>query len=921
MHALLGQSGSGKTTLLNILSGKGAGVVHGTLLLNGRAVNHAELKHHASLVPQDDIMYDALSVRETLLFYSQLRLPPATAAVTRKRVDALMERLGLAYCADVPIGNALHPGISGGQRKRLSIGMELIDNPSLLFLDEPTSGLDSHNQDSVIAFLRDLADRGCTVVTTIHSPSMAIYSQFDSVLLLVRNVGLGAGSVAFQGTVGEEVAYFATLGTPLPPFANAAEHCVHSLDADHGALRLPTLWRLRRLQILYQTVQGLEGAEARCIAQRLASLLCIVDYSEDKEAAVPADMSALAEAIAVSGGSYLAFTRAMLACSIAANQGERGAPEAMHALGLPCAAPAPAAVERLSQVAQRMTDGPWFSALYADFAAAIAWRMGVCGPATTSLRRAASAMALDAPAGLTAAVDQAAQMERAYKAGGWSWELPAADTVQLLRRLGYARAMQLEPAQLEAFVGAVAGDDHRVIFGELATAIILHARVSVEDTREAARTLLGDGQILDRMRLQASFFPGGQQRLDGAALTAAQWDSYERFLDADGDGSVSAEDVQAALRACTGLRGVLDAAAEVAAEQVPDVQGVKAFPNSKLMQFQLLLRREFRMYFSDSTQLATAIGSIIVIPLFLGGMYWRIDQTQQNYANLVAALFLTVLFSGMLPLNTTMLAFPSEQTIVQREFANASYHALPYYLSKILFLTTTRGGISLAISTIVYFMSGIYPRPLTAGNVLLFMCTVAIVVLWSSTSGLMFGILVPDAAAAATVSMPFLLIQILFSGFYLTKDAIPPWFIWAYYISFFRYSLAVLVRNLFHSLRFEPCKLGAFCPFGPQGSGRDVERQYGVDGISTIGYIAVCVSYAVLMAAIGYAALLFRFSVQMRRRPSHPQTPSFRTLGVRLREIGHGGEEHAAAPPPKRAAWAGRAMRALRRRRGSTRLL
>jgi len=91
MHALLGQS----ATVLNILSGKGAGVVHGTLLLNGRAVKHAELKHHASLVPQYDIMYDALSVRETLLFYSKLRLPPATATATYKRVDALMERLGL----------------------------------------------------------------------------------------------------------------------------------------------------------------------------------------------------------------------------------------------------------------------------------------------------------------------------------------------------------------------------------------------------------------------------------------------------------------------------------------------------------------------------------------------------------------------------------------------------------------------------------------------------------------------------------------------------------------------------------------------------------------------------------------------------------------------------------------------------------
>ncbi len=125
MHALLGQSGSGKTTLLNILSGKGNGVFRGTLLLNGRAIKHAQLKHHANLVPQEDIMYDLLTVRETLTFYTKLRLPAEPAAMTRKRVDALMARLGLTGCADVHIGNALRPGISGGQRKRLSIGMEV----------------------------------------------------------------------------------------------------------------------------------------------------------------------------------------------------------------------------------------------------------------------------------------------------------------------------------------------------------------------------------------------------------------------------------------------------------------------------------------------------------------------------------------------------------------------------------------------------------------------------------------------------------------------------------------------------------------------------------------------------------------------------------------------------------------------------
>ena len=148
LTALLGQSGSGKTTLLNILSGRGGGTFRGALRINGRAMQFGALKHFANLVPQDgelclglnlasaclasrdasaraDIMYDTLTVRETLLFYTRLRLPPQSAAATSARVQALLDRLGLSYAADVRIGNALKPGISGGQRKRLSIGARM----------------------------------------------------------------------------------------------------------------------------------------------------------------------------------------------------------------------------------------------------------------------------------------------------------------------------------------------------------------------------------------------------------------------------------------------------------------------------------------------------------------------------------------------------------------------------------------------------------------------------------------------------------------------------------------------------------------------------------------------------------------------------------------------------------------------------
>ena len=165
-------------------------------------------------------------------------------------------------------------------------------------------------------------------------------------------------------------------------------------------------------------------------------------------------------------------------------------------------------------------------------------------------------------------------------------------------------------------------------------------------------------------------------------------------------------------------------------------------------------------------------------------------------------------------------------------------------------------------------MAGIYPRPLEFGNFVVFFCALILVVVWSSCAGLMFGIIVPDAASAGAISMPFILIQILFSGFYLTKNSIPPWFIWAYHISFFRYSLAILVKNLFHTLRFTPCH--GFCPFGTDGNGRDVEKQYGVQGNPMVMLFGVCIGYTAIILLVGYVALVMQLRAHVQRKASRP---------------------------------------------------
>ena len=241
---------------------------------------------------------------------------------------------------------------------------------------------------------------------------------------------------------------------------------------------------------------------------------------------------------------------------------------------------------------------------------------------------------------------------------------------------------------------------------------------------------------------------------------------------------------------------------------------------------------------------------------------------------------------------------------MKREYSNGCYSSASYYAAKAFFLCLARGGQSVVVSLIIYVMAGIYPRPWSFENLVIFFFALCIVVIWSSCAGFMFGILVPNAESAAAVSMPFVLVQVLFSGFYLTRASIPPWFIWAYYVSFFRYALAILVKNLFHKLRFRACG-DAFCPFGPAGSGRDVERQYGVEGNSMAMLFGVCVGYAALICIIGYIALVLQLRAQLRRKPPAAHAPgdtaAARVLDLPAYALACQRQAHGEAPAAREA--------------------
>ena len=171
--AIMGPSGAGKSTLMNILAGRlqgnGTNVVEGDVFYNGKQVDPKTFASNIAYVMQEDAIKATTTPREAFHFSAVLRLGNTVTEEERnKRVNALIEELRLQKCADMMVGDARLriPGISGGERKRTAIGVELISNPSIVFLDEPTSGLDSFAAHRVVTVLNRLAEKGRTVLCT-----------------------------------------------------------------------------------------------------------------------------------------------------------------------------------------------------------------------------------------------------------------------------------------------------------------------------------------------------------------------------------------------------------------------------------------------------------------------------------------------------------------------------------------------------------------------------------------------------------------------------------------------------------------------------------------------------------------------------------------------------------------------------------
>lgn len=204
-------------TFVNVLMGKTANT-SGVTKVNGVAGNIAKYKKIIGYVPQDDIVLPEMTVRENILHSARIRLPSNwTDSEIQHHVDILLSCLQLSHVKDSQVGSPGAPVISGGQRKRVSIGMELAAAPMALFLDEPTSGLDATAAASIMATLKALSRLGMTIVTIIHQPRQEIFESLDSLVLL------GAGRMIYCGTEDNIQPHLENLGFQFPDHVNPAD--------------------------------------------------------------------------------------------------------------------------------------------------------------------------------------------------------------------------------------------------------------------------------------------------------------------------------------------------------------------------------------------------------------------------------------------------------------------------------------------------------------------------------------------------------------------------------------------------------------------------------------------------------------------------------------------------------------------------
>ncbi|XP_048138753.1 ABC transporter G family member 15-like [Rhodamnia argentea] len=287
--AVMGPSGSGKSTFLDSLAGRMSADVkkRGNISLDGKkkgSINYKDL----SYVTQENLFLGTLTVKETIAYTAHLRLSSEmTKAEIDEVVEMIIKEMGLGDCAENKIGNWHLRGISSGEKKRLSIGLEIVTHPLILLLDEPTTGLDSASAFFVARALRNIADEGRIVICSIHQPSSEVFDLFDDLLLL------SSGETVFLGEAKMAIEFFADVGFACPMRRNPADHFLRCISMDFGSATATLLlshsnyqtvassgfsMNMKTADIKATLIQSYKSSEYSCRVRKKIQEIAATDY-------------------------------------------------------------------------------------------------------------------------------------------------------------------------------------------------------------------------------------------------------------------------------------------------------------------------------------------------------------------------------------------------------------------------------------------------------------------------------------------------------------------------------------------------------------------------------------------------------------------------------------------------------------------
>jgi ABC-type multidrug transport system ATPase subunit len=225
LTGIIGPSGSGKTSLLNILSGFIRQNVFGSIKVNGDDRQDEMFRRNSTYIMQEENLFGLLTVREAMTFAVKLKTGNVMKENQREeKIFSVLETLGLAEKL-----NDYSSDLSGGERKRLSIAVELVNDPAILFLDEPTTGLDSSASNQCIKLLKQLARDGRTIVCTIHTPSALLFEMFDHIYAMAE------GSCIYQGSSKNLVPFLNELDLPCPETYNPSDFLLEIATNAYGS--------------------------------------------------------------------------------------------------------------------------------------------------------------------------------------------------------------------------------------------------------------------------------------------------------------------------------------------------------------------------------------------------------------------------------------------------------------------------------------------------------------------------------------------------------------------------------------------------------------------------------------------------------------------------------------------------------------